>query len=813
MSPWLHALRQWTARPGLSLVVILTIGLGIGANAVVFSLIYGFLLRPFPYADPDRLVYLKTFPLRNPSTEYNISISDCDDLRARSRSRSLSHVACYVNAKINLIGDGPSQTLEYTGVTAGAFATLGVSPALGREFSPDQDRRGGDYNRVLLSHRLWKSRYAASPAVIGQVLQSDRGPLTISGVMPPGFHFPSQSDLWLPVEESLSKRNLKRENERNSRRYASIARLAPGVSLESAQRELDTHSAGFARAYPNSNQEIRHRLRDLREAETGGVRPYLLLLAAAVSLFLLICCANLANLLLSRSSARVREFSIRGALGATARQIWIQLLRESAIPAALGSALGIAFAAAAIRALPGVVPVQLPFWLYWDVNPTVLAVALLLSVVTTLLLGMAPAYYSNRASLQEVLRTGTRSGSAQSSTLRSALVVGELALSCLLLLLSATLLESFRRLSSVNTGFEAANTLTFQLSAYNPGEDKERIRLGTARYRRAAQAIAQLPGVVAVGGTDNFPYTGDRQASRSTFNFEARGEGEESKNVRGPGLLVDVSPDYFRAMGIRLLEGRAFTEQDDLDRPWVIILSQRTAEALFPGRSAVGRQVRYNNSGATDPWATVVGVVANVKYHSAEPPNTMEFYYPYTQYGFTSPYFAVRTGAPQPGLEARVRQALADVDPALPMNEIRPLQTLVENSLWRERLWGTLLACFAGLSLFLAVLGIYAVVSFDVSLRLRELGIRAAIGATPGSILKLISGRTAVLLGGGLALGLAVYAVAARSLAALLFEVQAWDPVILLGAPALLSLVTFAAALAPALRAARVSPVSALRLD
>lgn len=811
MSPWLHALRQWTARPGLSLVVILTIGLGIGANAVVFSLIYGFLLRPFPYADPDRLAYLKTFPLRNPSTEYNVSIADCDELQRRLKSTS--HVACYANEKLNIIRDGASQTLQFTSITAGLMSTLGVAPQLGREFSPDQDRRGGDINRVLISHRLWTTRYGANPSILGQSIQTDRGSLVVSGVMPPGFHFPSQSDLWIPVEEGLSKRRLKREEERASRRYAGVVRLAPGRTLEDAQRELAQHSNDFAQSFPTTNQEIRHRLRDLREAETGGVRPYLLLLGAAVSLFLLICCANLANLLLSRSSARVREFSIRGALGATSRQIWVQLLRESAIPAGFGCVLGILAAALGIRWLPSAIPVEIPFWLYWDLNPTVLGIAILLSVFTTLLLGMAPAYYSNKSDLQDVLRTGVRSGSSQSSALRSSLVVGELTLSCLLLLLSATLLESYRRLSQVDTGFDQSNTLTFQLTAYNPGEEKDRIRIGTARFRRVLERISQMPGVVAVGGTDNFPYTGERQAARSTFNFEARGEGEESKNVRGPGLLVDVSPDYFRAMGIRLLEGRAFTEQDDLTRPWTIILSQRTAQALFPGRSAIGRQVRYNNAGAVDPWATVVGVVENVKYHSGEASNTMEFYYPYTQYGFTSPFFAVRTAGVQEGIEVRVRQAIQAVDPGLPMTEVRSLEALVENSLWRERLWGSLLAGFAVLSLFLAVLGIYAVVSFDVSLRLRELGIRAAIGAQPSDLIRLITGRTAVLLAIGLGLGLAAYAAVARSLGSLLFDVQPWDPIILLGAPGLLCLVAFGATLAPALRAARVSPVDVLRLD
>jgi predicted permease len=375
------------------------------------------------------------------------------------------------------------------------------------------------------------------------------------------------------------------------------------------------------------------------------------------------------------------------------------------------------------------------------------------------------------------------------------------------------IVESFYKLMKTETGFRRESVVTFNLSPYRPGEDKVRIRTVTAYYEQVLNRVREIPGVIGVGGSDNFPFTGNRKPDRNTLNIEAKGDSEEAKAVRAPATFIDVSPGYFEAMRIPLREGRDFSSQDDLTRGWVIILSEQAAKALFGNRSALGQQVRAGTPGNWDPYATVVGVVGNVKYHAAEVSKSLEFYYPYKQYGWGTATIAVRVSGSTVGLENQIRAAVASVDAETPVNDIKTLDALVEDTLWQPRLWSVLLGVFAGTALLLAMLGIYGLISFNVSVRIREIGIRAAIGATPGSLLWLVSSEGLQLIGLGVLVALPSCLGVAVLIQGLLFETEAFHWPLFVGVSVGLVVVGFLASLVPALRAARYDPVKALQLD
>ncbi len=808
----MRTLRYLIHRWQLSLVVILTLAVGIGANTAVYSLIHGFLIRPLPYGNPDQLVKVDTFAFKNPGNSLGLSYMDAEDLR--QKCRLLSGIGTYGVERVNLLGTASARTIELAKISSGLFAILGVKPILGREFLPEENQAGGPIRKAILSERIWREQYGADRAVLGKTVRTAMNSYEIVGVMPAGFAFPAQAELWITEESALALRGTGRLKEKRSYRWqvAAIGRLAEGASLEAAQAELEPVSEWLANTFAAENREVRHRLIGLREAEVGPLRPYLLLLGSAVVLVLLVCCFNLASLLLAQATQRQHEFTVRAALGARFGDVARQLLAESFVLASVGGVVGVILAGVLLRMLPGMVPVALPFWIRWDLNPQVLAVTGLLTIGCAILFGLAPMRISGNVNLQDALRMGSR-GAARGSKLRSVLVVAEIAFSLVLLVSAGLILESFYKLMQIDTGFQRESVLTFNLSPYRPGDNKERIRTVTAYYELVLQRLRQISGVVAVGGTDNFPFTGDRKAERNSLNIEGKGDSEEAKAVRAPASFIDVSPGYFEAMKIPLLEGRDFTNQDDLSRGWVIILSQQSARTLFGNQPAVGRQVRAGTPGNWDPYATVVGVVGNVKYHAAEAGKSLEFYYPYKQYGWGTATIAVRTVGSLEGMENQIRSAVASVDAETPVNDLKRLETLVDETLWQPRLWSVLLSVFAGTALILAVLGIHGLISFNVNVRMREIGIRAAIGATPSSLLWLVSREGLQLILFGIGLAVPVCFVARGLMRGLLFQTEAFHPLLFVGFAFLMLAVGFLACLIPALRAARFDPVRALTLE
>jgi putative ABC transport system permease protein len=806
------ALRVMRQKPLFTAAVVLTLALGTGANTAVYTLVHAVLLRPFPFPESERLVEIKTVSTKGEAV-YGASLADVVDLRARVRS--LSSAASYRVERVNLVPEERAIPTRVAHVTPLFFDVLDTKPLLGRTFLPGEDEPGGDVQKAVLSFSAWQSLYGGRREILGTTIRTGMGSYEVVGVMPSGFSFPGRTDLWIPVQSFLQIREIDRAAPefRGFRfSYRSIARLAEGADLEGVRAEVEAVSRTLQAEFPATNRDFVHRIVTLREAETTDLRPYLLLLLGAVVLVLVICSANVANLLLSRTVSRSRELALRGALGARRSRLARQLLTESLVFAFLGAGLGVALAAAGLRLFSVWTSFTFPVWARLEIDGAVLASSFAVAFVVGILVGAVPLAHLSRNTLAGAVREGTR-GSARSGFLRPALVVGEVSLSLVLLVGAGLLLSSLNRLRGVEEGLDSESVLTVSMSAFRPGREEVRIRNVTAYYRRVIEKLRELPGVVAVGGTDNFPY-GSRQApERRDYRLEIRGESEEERTHRGPTLAVDVTPEYFQAVGIPLLEGRTFHEGDNLEGPWVIILSESASKILFPGRTALGQEVRVTfDGGGGDPFARVVGIVGDVKYDKRED-GGIELYYPYTQYGLSSTTLAVRVRGPAEGLAERVRDAVHSVDPETAVEDVRPMDALIDDSLWRERLWGTLLTGFATFALALAAIGLYAVLAYAVASRTREIGVRMALGSKPLDVLAVVAAGGMRLVGIGLLGGAIAAAGLLPLIRSLLFGIEGMS-LSMYAIPALvLSAVALAACLMPAIRAARTDPVLALRQE
>src|SRR5579872_1693543 len=807
------AMRSLLRAPLAAAVMIAILSAGIGLNTAVYSVLYGILLRPYPYASPERIVRIASVPIKDPGSRVGVSLPDFEDFR--NDARTVQDLSAWTTERINLIDNGIALPVDAGVISAGLFGTLGVKLAMGREFLPQEDIPGGDINKVILSHDLWKKTFERDPAILGRVIRTSLGSFAVVGVASPGFLFPRDSALWIPIESELRARNGSREM-RFYRKYRVVARLRAGVSLQAAQDDLRQIGTRLQRDQAATNRDILPVVEPLRSVETAEMRPYVLLLMAGAGLVLLVCCTNLANLLLARSSAREREFAVRAAMGAGRKRLLIQLLTEHSILAVAGALLGVTLASSLLAALPRIIPTELPFWIHFDLDRNVLLFTCAVTIGTIAAFGLVPLLKSSRTDLEGLLREGSR-GTPATSRLRRGLIVGEVALSAVLLVCAGLLLKSLNRLERVDPGFQPRNVLAIQLSPFKPGSAQQRIGAATDYFRRVIATIGQVPGVVAVGATDGLPYTPDSE-DRPSYNMEVRGAGSGERAdfaYRGPGSVIDITPQYFEAMGIPLIEGRAFNDQDKSTSEKVIILSERAARFLFPGRSPIGGQVRHNTNGMADPWSRVVGVVGNVRYKADENFEGMEMYYPSSQWEFESAYVAIRFqgsshGSPQ-GFENAVRQAVASVDAETGIDEMKPMDALMNETLWQQRSWGFVLAGFAATTLLLAAVGLYGVMAYSVALRRTEIGIRAALGATPSTIFGEVTREGVYLAATGAAIGLVAALGVARLLRTMLYGVPSGDPVTFVLAALVLIAVAAAASALPGIRAAHMDPVKILR--
>jgi putative ABC transport system permease protein len=801
-------------RPAFTLVVVATLGLGIGANTAMFSLIYGILLRPFPYAEPDRLVEIESVYATTTGSVQGASQLDLDDWQRHADS--FERIGLHITFPAILGTDGvPSESVQLTFVTAQMLEALGTDPVIGRGFTPEEDIVGGDVLKALLSHGTWETSFGADPNVVGRAIRLRGATYTVIGVMPPGFRFPERTDIWAPLHARYAGYADDFWKSRDFRQHTAVARLAPGVTLAQAQSEMSTLAAQLEREFPETNQGVQLRLTPLRDAEVGTVRPYLWLLLGAVVMVLLIVCVNVANLLLARGAARQRELAVRTALGAGRGRLRRQLLIESFLLALLGGGLGLLLAWPALALLLWLIPVELPFWMRFEIDTTALVFNFSVASLTGLLFGLIPAWQASRAHLSVALEASTRGsgGATISRRLRDGLVVGEIALSLMLLVGAGLMMQSFVRMQRTDLGVETDGLLTIYLSRFVTNASPEELRAAyTDTWTRVMADLAQLPGVARVGAGYDIPYK-NRPEQRESQQVSTVGQSQEERRQNAPVMPAVVDPSFFDALGIPFVDGRNFNDDDTPSSEQVVIVSRHTAETLWPGRGAVGQLLLVPSSYTGNVWRRVIGVVGDVKWHPAESGAGFEVYYSHRQYPIPAVHILMQTNVDPASLIRRVRSVIHEVNPDIAINEIQPMDEVIADALWQRRLWGVLFASFAGVALLLAAVGLYGVMSYLVSQRTREIGVHVALGAHPLDIQRLIVGHGLKLLGLGVALGLLGAVALSRLVTSLLFGVTAYDLPTFGGVSLLLGVVALAACFVPARRAANLEPTVALRAE
>ncbi len=801
-----HTLRQLRKDPGFTAVALLTLALGIGANSAIFSVVNGVLLRPLPYPEPDRLVILwEDYTARGgPEREWH-SYPNFADWRAESRS--FEEMAVWQGGQPILTGSGGEpERVPGAQVTHGFFPTLGVQPALGRAFLEEEDAPGGP-PVVLLSHGLWERRFGGDPAVVGRTVVVNGVEQTVIGVLPRGFRYQplGDVDLWQPLGLDAAS-----SCGRACVHLRSVARLRPGVTPEAAEAELRTIAARLEAEYPQSNTGVSASVFPMRDEIVGDVRPAMLVLLGAVGFVLLIACANIASLVLARGERRRAEVAVRTALGAERGRLVRQLLTESLVLALIGGALAVGLAAAAVAAFPAFAPPDIPRLEEVGIDLAVLGFTLAVTVVAGLLFGLAPALIASRPDVASYLKEGGRSetGRAGSGRVRSGLVVGQVALSLVLLVGAGLLLRSFVELRRADLGFEPEGVLTANL--FLPPSRYEAPEAVEAFYRELFDRLEGLPGVRRAAGISGLPLSG----GGTDIDFYIEGRRLPSAGEEEAIWYRIATPDYFATVGLRLLSGRPFDEDDRVDGPSVLLVNRSAAERYWPGEDPVGARLTFGDPSAEDAtWREVVGVVDDVRHFGVAAGEQAAVYLPWTQIRSRGLNLVLRTSGEPERIAGAVRSELAAMDDALALTTLRPMTELVDASLAEARFFAALLALFAGVALVLAAVGIYGVLSYLVARRTHEVGIRMALGARREDVLRLMLGRGMLLAALGLGLGLLVAVWGTRVLSGLLFRVRPSDPLTFVAVAILLAAVAFVACWVPARRATRVDPLIALRAE
>jgi predicted permease len=802
-----YAFRRLLKNPGFAAVVVLTLGLGIGANTAIFSVVNAVLLRPLPYGEPDRLVTVSHFYPSLNNLEAGFAVPTFGALRDAG-GRVFDDVAVQSWWGVNLTGQGDPERLNGSLVSGDFFSTLRVPAALGRTILPEEAGTEGA-RVVVLSNGLWRRLFGAQPDIVGQTIQLNGKSYEVVGVMPPGFRdfFYKDVELWAPLAFSPAQYSTGRTNEF----LAATARLKPGVTLEQAQREMNAFAERLKADNPGSYPaDWTLRTYSLDEKAKGNIRPALLVLLGAVGFVLLIACANVANLLLARAAARNKEVAIRSALGAKRANLIRQLLTESLLLALLGGGLALLLAFGGIRLLVALNPTNLPGVADLRIDATVMLFTLGVAIVTSLLFGLVPALQTSRADLQGTLKEGGRSAASDRSgqTVRRALVVAEFALALTLLVGAGLLIRSFAQLQRVDPGFDPDNLITMNIAlpSANYGSDTAQI----AFFNELLPRIAGIQGVRGVGATSSIPFGGG--ASTSSFRVEGLELAEGQPDPWGDYRVVD--PGFHSTMAIPLVRGRFFTDNDRMGSVPVAIVDQELARRYWPTEDPIGKRLAFSLAESGEPnWIQVVGVVGHVAHDGLDAERKVQVYRPYRQTGASSLTLAVRTvGDPNRSVSA-IRAAVRAVDPSQPISQVQTMDELLNASVGQRRLSMVLLGVFAGIALLLASIGIYGVMSFDVARRAREMGLRMALGAERGSVLKLVMRHGMKLALIGVGIGLVGAFALTRVIASQLYGVDRTDPVTFAAVAALLLGVAVAATLIPAFRATRVDPMIALRSE
>jgi putative ABC transport system permease protein len=805
-------LRGLRVRPGFALAVILTLGLGIGAATTVWSFAYALLYRPYPYPAPDQLMRVQSVSMKDAGARRGMSLLDVEDYQRLATT--MEGIGSYTVYDNRMLGDGPPTVVRVAHVTAGVLPVVGVQPVLGRVFTPDEDRVGGDVHKAVISHTMWQTLFSGDPDVIGQPLRTDRLTYTIVGVMPAGFGFPDRAGVWVPMESyyaSLPDGDERREKRRGSRWYDTIVRLAPDVTLEAAAADLAGVATTLEREYPGDNDGITVALTPLRTFEMDAVRPYLLVCLTGVGLVLLICCTNVANLLIVRATERRRDVAIQVALGATWARITQGLAVESAVLGFAGAALGVALATAGVQALLALIPAPLPTWMTIEIDAPVLTAAVIVGLVSTVLFTIGPILANWRLDINRTLREGAR-GSTRSAV-GTALVVVEIGLSVVLLVGAGLLVRTFFELQHRDPGFQSPGLVAARALLWAPGSRPEAASTLASTHQRVLDALHALPGVQSAGVTNSLPYGGTRTERVQADIFIEGRAAEETKTVVSIAG-GDVSAGYFETMKIPLVAGRLFEPGDTATAPPVVVVSERAARMFWPDQDPIGRLMSWGAPTSTaNPWTRVVGVVGDVTHYAAEGDTGIELYYPMAQWPATTSYYVVRTSLDPDAMLETVRQAIVTAEPSAAVTSVATMERTINASLWQRRLWGVLFTMFAALALVLAAVGIYGVISYAGAQRTRELGVRLALGARPADLQYLVVREGMRLCLAGTVAGVVLALAGGRVVASLLFEVTPYDGATYLAVLAVVGLAGLVACWIPAIRASRVDPTVALRSE
>jgi len=798
-----YAIRLQRKNPGFTIVAVIALALGIGANTAIFSVVNTVLLRPLPYKDPERLVMVWEEATKAGYPQDTPTAANFVDWR--TQNQTFEGMAAITDDSFNLTGTGDPERLVGQRVSTDLFPLFGVEPQIGRVFTAAEDQPGNE-RVVLLSYGLWQRRFGGDAGIVGKTLQLNGAGYTVVGVMPARFQFPTADDeVWVPVaftQEDAANRN---------RHYLRVVgRLKPGVTLAQAQADMSTIATRLQQQYPQTNTDLGAVITPLHEHLVGDIRPALLILLGAVGLVLLIACANVANLLLARAAVRQKEIAVRVALGARRSRLIRQFLTESVSLSLLGGLVGLVISYVGLIVLKAFIPENISQARAISIDYKVLGFTLLVSVATGLIFGLAPALQSIRFNQAETLKEGGRDAATGGSgkRLRSLLVMAEVAISLVLLIGAGLLINSFLRLRNVDPGFRAENLLTMKIVLPEPKYEKKVQR--SAFYTDVIQRVQSLPGVRSAAVTTNLPLY--RQGNSISISIEGKPEpppGQED-------IIVTriISPGYFDTMSIPLLKGRQLTDQDTDDSPNVVVISEGMARRYWPGEEAVGKRIAVGRIRSPEDWIQVVGVVKDVRQFELTADPKPQMYLTHRQFGFFDAQdLVVKTDVDSASMANAVRKAVWEIDKDQPVSNIRAMETILADSIARQRFSMLLLAIFASVALVLAAVGIYGVMSYSVAQRTHEIGIRMALGAQTSAVLKLAVGYGLKLVLAGIAIGLVAAFALTRVMSTLLFGVTATDPTTFTLISLLLVAVAAIASYIPARRATRVNPIIALRYE
>jgi putative ABC transport system permease protein len=795
-----YGLRSLRKNPGFTTIAVITLALGIGANTAIFSVVNGVLLRPLPYPEPERLVMVYATSLQ--ASQKKIPLCAADFLDWKSQNQICESLAAFSTNRFNYTGGDYPERIEGAWVTADFFSTIGVQPALGRAFLPDEDQPQTPQT-VVISDRFRRRYLGSIPNVIDQQITLNAKAYTVIGVMAPGFSFPEKdTELWA-VEKLAPTR-------RGPYYMWGLGRLSPGATLEGSQSEMDSIARRVQDQINSPTRDWTWTSISLAERIVGNIRPALLVLLVAVLFVLLIASANIANLLLARATVREREMSVRIALGASRARLLRQLLTESLLLAVVGALAGLPLAIWGVRLLVALSPADLPRSQEISIDGRVLGFTLLVALVCGLIFGLAPALQSSRLNLNESLKEGGRSGTDGSGKrrMRNALVVTEIAFSLILLVGAGLMIKSFMKLQSVSPGFKPDHILTMHLTLPRVKYDTdEKI---TSYYRQLIERVAAVRGVEAAGLSLSLPPNNLEVSDSFTIEGKPWPPGTSEPFVP----ILFTSPEYFSALGIPLLEGRFFNATDKESSPLVVIINQTLAERYFPDESPIGK--RFRTGGAErprNPWMEIVGVVGDVKYSGLDAKPEPAYYVPLTQNAWRSAYLVARASLNPSSLLPELREQIWALDKDMPIAKVATMDQLLAESVAQPRFRTLLLGIFGALALVLASVGIYGVISYSVTQRTHEIGIRMALGAQARDVIKLVIKQGMAFTVVGVAIGLAASFALTRLMESLLFEVSTTDRATFACVAALLVAVAFLACWIPARRASRVDPMVALRYE